>query len=299
MYGKHFESTYTGSMMGSGFAVFAVWGYIIAHTKPNSTVELNPRLLSVVLGGPEKDIVRAIDSFCAADPMSRSNKQDGRKLIKVGQYMYHVVNYAEYRAIRHEDDRRAYNREKQRECRARRKQKSKDVNNDVNDSIRESKMSAHTEEEAEAEEEYYKKNIKKKKALKKRTQLPNDFEVTQDMKAWADTYGIADINAETENFRDYHVAKGSVFKDWNAAWRTWMRNSKRFSNGKASNGCEANKEWDKLTKLVWSNAKIDVLGKATLSAYREIGGHGRLYGIDKFEIPQARREFLEAYGKNE
>jgi hypothetical protein len=33
----------------------------------------------------------------------------------------------------------------------------------------------------------------------------------------------ASVQKETSTFEDWHRAKGSTFKDWKAAWRTWMR----------------------------------------------------------------------------
>jgi hypothetical protein len=49
------------------------------------------------------------------------------------------------------------------------------------------------------------------------------------MRSWAQEHvPRAHVERETEQFLDYHRAKGSVFKDWIAAWRTWMRNAARF-----------------------------------------------------------------------
>jgi hypothetical protein len=61
------------------------------------------------------------------------------------------------------------------------------------------------------------------------TTAPAEFSVTPEMAAWAraNTPQI-DAATETENFLDHHRAKGSAFKDWPAAWRTWMRNAVRF-----------------------------------------------------------------------
>ena len=50
MFGKFYESTFTGSMMGKGPGVFAVWAYIIAYTKPDSYVEINPKLIAILIG---------------------------------------------------------------------------------------------------------------------------------------------------------------------------------------------------------------------------------------------------------
>jgi hypothetical protein len=64
---------------------------------------------------------------------------------------------------------------------------------------------------------------------KRARQIPADFTVTDDMRSWAASHmpGVS-VDAETENFIDYHRAKGSTMKDWTAAWRTWMRNAVKF-----------------------------------------------------------------------
>lgn len=54
------------------------------------------------------------------------------------------------------------------------------------------------------------------------------------MVAWAGRtvgYGRERCEAEVEAFLDYHRAKGSVMKDWDAAFRTWIRNSTKFGRG--------------------------------------------------------------------
>jgi hypothetical protein len=65
------------------------------------------------------------------------------------------------------------------------------------------------------------------------TQFPDNFEVTTEMTKWA-LVNFPSVNAafETQGFRDFHVAKGSTFKDWSAAWRTWIRNADKFSGSK-------------------------------------------------------------------
>jgi hypothetical protein len=152
MYGKHFASMYEGSMMGAGPVVFAVWGYVIAKAV-DSQVELNPKLLAVLIGTDEQSVRDAIDYLCREDPDSRSKENDGRRLVRLGQFSYSVTTHAAYRAIRHEDDRREYNRKKQAEYR----QKKKDVPpcTAVYHGV---PQSAHTEADTEAEAETKAKN---------------------------------------------------------------------------------------------------------------------------------------------
>lgn len=125
MFGKHFGSMYEGSMVGAGAVVFAVMGYVIAKQEPDrivgSQVRLNPILLSTILGEEQGAIERAVEFLCSPDPKSTTKGKDGRRLIKVGEFDYQVVNGAKYRAIRDEDARRGSNREAKRRERAKSK----------------------------------------------------------------------------------------------------------------------------------------------------------------------------------
>lgn len=38
-----------------------------------------------------------------------------------------------------------------------------------------------------------------------------------------------EIRHEADRFRDYHLAKGTTFKNWDAGWRTWLGNAKRYA----------------------------------------------------------------------
>ena len=122
MFGKHYESMYTGSMLGAGAPVFAVWGYVVSHQKPSRdgryTVEVNPKLLAVVLGEPVEVVETVLRRFQEPDAGSRSKEEEGRRLVKLGEYLYWVVNGAFYAKLANDESRRAYNRMKQREHRA-------------------------------------------------------------------------------------------------------------------------------------------------------------------------------------
>ncbi len=118
MYGKCFESMYEGSMVGAGIHVFAVWNYIITKARAGR-VEINPKLLGFTLGGSEKQIEQALEFLSTPDKESRSKLEEGRRIVREGQFQYRLVNWEYYQQIRSEDDRREYNRVKQAEYRAR------------------------------------------------------------------------------------------------------------------------------------------------------------------------------------
>ena len=50
------------------------------------------------------------------------------------------------------------------------------------------------------------------------------FQLDADMMVFANEHGVNDVE-EFEKFKDHHKAKGSLFKDWKAAWRNWVRKS--------------------------------------------------------------------------
>ncbi len=104
-------------MVGAGAMVFAVWGYVIAKWKPDKDVggqvRLNPALLGPILGESVKEVEKAIEYLCRPDERSSTKEEGGRRLIRIGQFDYRVVNAAKYHAIRNEEDRREQNREAQ------------------------------------------------------------------------------------------------------------------------------------------------------------------------------------------
>lgn len=118
MFGKHFATMYTGSMVGAGPVVFAVWGYAISNASREGTVEINPSLLAVMLGTTADEIVKAIGYLEAPDPNSRSKTEDGKRMVKEGQFLYRLPNYHHYRSLRDADDRREYQKRLMAERRA-------------------------------------------------------------------------------------------------------------------------------------------------------------------------------------
>ena len=56
------------------------------------------------------------------------------------------------------------------------------------------------------------------------TRVPESFPLTEPLLAWGREHAPAvEGRAETENWLDWHRAKGDTAKDWTASWRTWMR----------------------------------------------------------------------------
>lgn len=68
----------------------------------------------------------------------------------------------------------------------------------------------------------------------RKTQLPHDWKIPENASELAAHNGWPLPSSEFEAFRDYHLARGSVFKDWDRAFYSWLRNAKQFKrNGVA------------------------------------------------------------------
>lgn len=207
-------------MLGAGADVFAVWGYVIAHAV-NSAVELNPNLLAFILGMELKNVEVAIEYLCQPDSKSRNKAQEGRRLVRSGEYLYEVTTHNIYRKIQNPDEKREADRNRQRKHRAedRESQLSHDVTNVTN--------VAHTDTEAYTEAETIKARAKNGKA----TRIPEDFAVTDKHRAWAQENNFPSPDSLIEQFRDYWTAKAGkegVKADWDATFRYWIRNSLNF-----------------------------------------------------------------------
>lgn len=79
------------------------------------------------------------------------------------------------------------------------------------------------------------KNIESKAlvASATRKQLPKDFHPKEHHKNLALRLSVC-LEEEFEKFRDFHMAKGNVMKDWDLALNTWLRNTRQYGgkNGK-------------------------------------------------------------------
>ena len=49
--------------------------------------------------------------------------------------------------------------------------------------------------------------------------------------AYAKNFTDQEIRHEADRFRDYHLARGTTFQDWDAGWRTWLGNARKFATG--------------------------------------------------------------------
>ena len=81
-----------------------------------------------------------------------------------------------------------------------------------------------------------KKSRKFSFSLSQSTQFEN---ISKEYREKLKGYAVTKDGAKSfDEFLDFHIAKGSKFKDWSRAYNTWLNNSKKFNNYNPSNFVE-------------------------------------------------------------
>jgi hypothetical protein len=79
----------------------------------------------------------------------------------------------------------------------------------------------------------------KKQPSPRGSRIPENFSVTSEHRRFASEHQLPDPDTLIENFKDYWSAKAgkdSVKVDWDATFRTWMRNAQNFKPNGGLNG---------------------------------------------------------------
>ena len=147
VYTKLYKSIFDGSLYGQ-FEPITTFMAMLALANQHGEVDASPARIAGSLGCELDFVLRGIKSLEAPDPHSRTPDQDGRRIVRLTNedgkerpFGWLIVNYAKYRAIRNEEERRAYKREWDRQHRSR---------NPTNPTGPDRKRT-HTEAEGEAE----------------------------------------------------------------------------------------------------------------------------------------------------
>lgn len=196
----------------------AVWAYVIAKTR-KSVVELHPTVMATIIGCTESEIRDAIEVLCAPDAASTNPEHEGRRLLKRGPFEYFVVSWEHYNSIRNEEERRIYNREKQKEHRAKVK-KSLTVIDKSNESAMSANADADSEASSETDSKPRRAPRRRPSASKSWRTVPEDWNPSPESIAEATALGV-DVDLELRRFREnrYKTPK----KNANTCWEAWYK----------------------------------------------------------------------------
>lgn len=144
MYVKLFSSIYQGTLRGNSDGLL-VFTNLLAHADRDGVADIHPRAIGEETGLPIDRVKDALLMLESPDDESRSPEEQGRRIVRIDEHRawgWQVVNYAKYREIRNDEDRREQNREAQKRWRD--KHKSASVSHDK-------PRSAHAEAEVSGE----------------------------------------------------------------------------------------------------------------------------------------------------
>lgn len=83
---------------------------------------------------------------------------------------------------------------------------------------------------------------------KRKTAIPDPFQVTAEMQAWAQVRApIANLDHETEKFVNHFKGKGETRADWIASWRNWMLNAQTYAGRRSGPVAKAGPDFDDLS----------------------------------------------------
>lgn len=222
MYGKIFESCFSGSMVGAGPTVFALWSYVISHAF-ESLVEINPRLVAAIIGTTPEDIEKAIKYLCDPDPESRNKAHDGSRLVHQHAFIYLMPSWETYTKIRNAEEHKIYMRGYMRDYREEAgKNKLKHVLTKVNSKQMLTMLGSSASASASDNNEEGK--------IASKFNKPNESE----LKEYASSIGFDSF--DPSRFLDHYESNGwrvgkNPMKNWQAAVRTWKKTSFHIGGG--------------------------------------------------------------------
>jgi len=119
MYGKLFVSMYEGTLYGQWQAIITLQQLVIL-ADADGVVDMTPPAIAARTSIPLEIIEAGLSQLAEADKYSRSEAEDGRRIVPLDAdrpWGWRIVNYAKYRDMRSAEDRKAYMREYMREKR--------------------------------------------------------------------------------------------------------------------------------------------------------------------------------------
>lgn len=156
MYGKIFASLYQGTLRGNAHAIL-VFTNMIACSDRLGNVDKHPRAIADEVGLTVDEVRAAIAYLSAPDPESRTNLEEGRRLLPLEPgrtWGWRIVTHSKYRAMVREEERREQWRAAQAKARAGKVMTGDDgvmTGDDADDNSQLSAKSSHAEADADAE----------------------------------------------------------------------------------------------------------------------------------------------------
>lgn len=121
MFGKLFPQMFEGSLVDAGWEAIVTLQQLVILANVEGVIDKTPDWISRTTTIPIDIITKGLAALEKPDPESRTPDEEGRRIVRVSDarsWGWRIVNYAHYRNLRKEEERRDYHRQYWREVRS-------------------------------------------------------------------------------------------------------------------------------------------------------------------------------------
>ncbi len=194
-----------------------VWVTMLALKDTHGDVMASVPGLADAARVTEEQCEDALRRLLAPDPRSRSKDLEGRRLVEIDGG-WHCVNHEKYKRMMSIEDRRERDRERKRAERVRGTSEKSSNSNIRSDQIRSDQIL-----DPRAAEPAPPRTGRKRKSV-----MPDDWAPARTPATLELERGL-NVKNELAQFKDRALRDGATYIDWNAAWRTWLRNARKWA----------------------------------------------------------------------
>lgn len=239
-YAPVFGSVFRGTLCGK-WPDLPVWLTLLPLMDSHGEIDMTHEAIAAITGWPLDLLRQAVASLEQPDPRSRSQDEEGRRLVRLDisrDWGWRVVNHALYRGLASGiNQSRAQvadgrNAEKVRRYKERHRATPPDTIRTPEDTTRHQHSYSYSNTDSD-------KNPSREKTPSKgrACELPEGFALDEAMRDFAlARFSDCDVARAFEQFKAHHMASGSKFKRWDMAWQKWVGNFAQYSYPKRSNG---------------------------------------------------------------
>ena len=193
-------------------AIVTLWCYADEHVRNDDTLPCNAKTLDSIVG---------IEGFCNAMPSEWVAETADGCIVLPGYCAKNSLNAKRKKAESSAEKQRRY----------RQRMKSVDTasrtRNATGNVTGNAVVTIGVDQDLDQDKDEDKKEPKNWSGAKRAQPIPHEFAPSNSHKELAAELQV-NLATELDQFRDHHTAKGSAMKDWDAAFRTWLRNAARF-----------------------------------------------------------------------
>ena len=250
MYGKIFESMYHGTLAGNWKALIT-FQQMIVLSNDEGIIDMTPHAISNITGIPLEIIEEGIKYLEQPDIYSRTPDHEGRRIERLDEHRpwgWIVLNKVKYKRLASREEKKAADRE--RLAAKRNAEKPNKINNvaacrTVSPHVADV---AHTDTDTDTKERV-------RAPKKKKTTLPPEFSISESIKDWAVKKGHTRLADHLEAFVEKCTAHNYQYVDWDAAFKTAVRQDWAGLNNKKERADNYNNNVKALANKLGMTAK--------------------------------------------